>query len=111
MMIGICPVCNKTDVQLSRDHIIPKALIRLVFGSGVVKNFLTKKEIDFVKKNNIRIICVDCNNRKGGNFEMVERISNVFYPKLIRYLEDMRDKSLASEPTVIEVKCCCHKCG
>lgn len=49
-----CKYCNRTD-ELTIDHIIPQALTRIL---GVDRN-----------KNNLQVLCLDCNNRKGDSLK------------------------------------------
>lgn len=58
-MIGDCPRCRRKNVQLTKDHIIPKWIY--VSAHQLVPKF--KKNLG---KKNIEYICSPCNSKRSG---------------------------------------------
>ncbi len=57
----ICPKCNKEKEKLTKDHVIPKWLLRRLHNYGI-KRCKAPKVVN-------EMICSSCNVRKGGKLD------------------------------------------
>lgn len=85
----MCPKCGK-DNRMSRDHIVPRWLLRRIgqFGLNKLKQNRLVPELVFQK------ICVVCNYEKGGKIDYDNPIVNDFMLKFAHaILEKCKSKS------------------
>lgn len=59
-----CPLCGKENVPMTRDHIVPKWILRNVPARRIGVN------MHMDGPENIQLICRECNAKKGGSIDV-----------------------------------------
>jgi len=77
----ICPKCNKEKEKLTKDHVIPKWLLRRLHNYGIKRGKAPKVVNE--------MICGSCNVRKGGELDYSNIKVRMF---MLWFVEKIMDK-------------------
>lgn len=88
----ICPVCTKEVSYLTKDHICPQSIIKIARMLGVkLANNKHYKKVYGHKHDNIRMICPDCNFKKGSKIDTSDKYSMMIVTAIKEKVSELID--------------------
>lgn len=92
----ICPLCGEVMTESnrpSRDHVIPKWLVsRIPIFTGKALSLEKMQKIMDLPRGNVRIICRDCNTKKGGNLDYSDPVTRHLVLEIIEFFSKSLNK-------------------